>query len=117
MSNLTVGTIMVDCRDLDVMVDFWGSLLGIEKKATYPQYVWIGRIAENGPALAFQKVPEAKTGKNRVHLDMHAPDVAAAVTRVEALGGSRVANHSSGDFHWTICADPEGNEFCIAPEG
>ena len=54
-----VGTIMIDCNDIEAMVTFWKEALGLEEKVRYPNYVWLGRVSEKGPALAFQQVPEA----------------------------------------------------------
>ena len=54
--------------------------------------------------------------KNRMHLDLVAEDPEALVARVLALGGSRLADHEMGDLHWTVMADPEGNEFCVTPK-
>lgn len=105
---------MIDCNDLDAMVEFWTQALGLEAKARYPSYVWLSRLSEGGPSLALQLVPEPKTIKNRVHLDVTADDREAYVAYVETIGGSRVADHESGGFHWTIVADPEGNEFCVS---
>jgi len=56
---------------------------------------------------------QPKVGKNRVHLDISASDVAATTRRIEALGGSRVEGYESGGF--LVMADPEGNEFCVIP--
>jgi predicted enzyme related to lactoylglutathione lyase len=108
-----VGTVMLDCRDLDTMVAFWGRLLGLEEQARYPDYVWMSRLSDGGPALAFQRVPEPKTVKNRMHLDMAVPDLDDTVALVAELGGSRLADHEIGDFRWIVLADPEGNEFCV----
>jgi len=108
-----VGTVMVDCNDLDVMIEFWGKALGLEAKARHPSYVWMSRLNDGGPALAFQLVPEPKTIKNRLHLDLTADNREEFVAHVESLGGSRVADHEVQGFHWTIMADPEGNEFCV----
>lgn len=58
-------------------------------------------------------MPEAKAGKNRVHLDIAATDLVVAKARVEALGGRRVEGYESGGF--LVMADPEGNEFCLVP--
>lgn len=66
-----------------------------------------------GPRLCFQLVPESKRGKNRVHLDLRATDVAAEVTRLVELGASVIARHESH----TLLADVEGNEFCMFPMG
>ena len=108
-----VGTVMIDCNDLDIMVEFWGNVLDLEAKARYPSYVWMSRLSGDGPALAFQLVPEPKTIKNRLHLDLTADDREGFVARVESLGGARIADHEVQGFQWTIMADPEGNEFCV----
>jgi predicted enzyme related to lactoylglutathione lyase len=104
---------MLDCRDLDTMAAFWGTFLGLEEKARYPDYVWMSRLSEGGPALAFQRVLEPKTVKNRMHLDISVPDLDGAVALAEDLGGARLATHEIGDFRWIVLADPEGNEFCV----
>ena len=65
------------------------------------------------PGVGFQQVSPPKAGKNRVHLDLYASDVAAAKRRIEALGGRRVEGYESGGF--LVMADPEGNEFCVLP--
>ncbi len=104
---------MLDCSDPDRMIEFWGRLLGIEVTARYPSFVWMGRLSEAGPSLAFQVVPEQKTVKNRMHLDLTVDDRERVAADVEELGGSRLADHEIEGFHWTVMADPEGNEFCI----
>jgi hypothetical protein len=62
-----------------------------------------------GPRLIFQLVPEAKSVKNRMHLDVRADDRAAELERLCALGASVIARYEG---HTTL-ADPEGNEFCL----
>jgi len=71
-----------------------------------------------GPVLGFQKVPEERAGKNRLHLDLVAPigERHAEVERLVGLGAT-VLGERGGDaegFVWTTLTDPEGNEFCIA---
>lgn len=61
------------------------------------------------PRLYFQKVPEPKAVKNRVHLDLRADDVEAEVKRLAALGAAELHRHGS----WVTLRDPEGNEFCM----
>jgi predicted enzyme related to lactoylglutathione lyase len=63
--------------------------------------------------VAFQRVDQPKTIKNRVHLDIGTPDLLALKARVEALGGRRVGGFEAGGF--LVMADPEGNEFCLVP--
>ncbi|MGH3198753.1 MAG: VOC family protein, partial [Streptosporangiaceae bacterium] len=77
-------------------------------------------LLERGPGLVFVAVPEGKTVKNRLHIDL-APsspppdgDQAAEVRRLEALGARRVDVGQDPDAHsWVVMADPEGNEFCV----
>ena len=59
--------------------------------------------------------PDPTPGRNRLHLDTYVDDVDAAVARIEELGGSFLEDHEIGGFAWKVRADPEGNEFCIAP--
>jgi hypothetical protein len=64
------------------------------------------------PRLFFNRVPEPKTVKNRVHLDVRAADRDAEVARLIAAGASEVGRHEN----WVVMADPEGNEFCVFPD-
>ncbi|MBN2113856.1 MAG: VOC family protein [Acidimicrobiia bacterium] len=112
-----VFSVMLDCNDLDKTAAFWTSLLGLEVKERFPGFVFLSRMGGQGPGLALQLVPEPKLGKNRMHLDLVAADTEALIARVLELGGSRLADRESDGFHWTVVADPEGNEFCIAPKG
>ncbi|MEV6138102.1 VOC family protein [Nocardia sp. NPDC051990] len=71
----------------------------------------------HGRRLLFQDVPEAKSGKNRLHIDIHSTPgpLDALVTRLEALGATRVREVDKGPAgHWWVMRDPEGNEFCAA---
>jgi hypothetical protein len=65
------------------------------------------------PDLLFGRVPEGKSLKNRLHLDLRPDDQAAELARFEALGATRVDVGQSGEESWVVLADPEGNEFCI----
>ena len=111
--SATVGTVMIDCNDLDGMVEFWKQALNLEEKGRYPDYVWLSRLGDGGPALAFQQVPEPREGKNRLHLDLTSDDPEAFKQLVIDLGGSHVEDHEMSGFHWTVLADPEGNVFCV----
>ncbi|MEX1280285.1 MAG: VOC family protein [Acidimicrobiia bacterium] len=115
-----VTTIMHDTADLDRVAAFWTRVLGLGIAYQDDRYVYLDQLSPNGPRLAFQLVPESKSTKNRLHLDLQVPDRSAFVELVETLGGSvLVADHREGEFPpWTVLADPEGNEFCVyeAPE-
>lgn len=69
------------------------------------------RSGGQGPRVFFQRVPEAKTAKNRVHLDVDAG--LEAVDRLVALGATKVQEFKDAKGHWVVLLDPEGNEFCV----
>lgn len=69
---------------------------------------------EGRPRVLFQLVPESKTVKNRLHLDVRAGDRRAAeVARLVELGATELWRGAQGPFEWVTLADPEGNEFCV----
>jgi glyoxalase superfamily protein len=74
-----------------------------------------GGPASGRPRVLFQLVPEAKTVKNRVHLDLRpGPDgTEAIVARLAARGATELHRGAQGPHHWVTMADPEGNEFCV----
>ena len=118
--SLRVTEVVIDCADHGRVVDFWAAALGYERREVNEQYVALVPPArEPGPEpgrppLLFQRVPEPKITKNRVHLDFRAEDMADEVTRLVGLGAMVIAERSLGDFAWTVLADPEGNEFCVS---
>jgi hypothetical protein len=73
--------------------------------------------AEDGvsPDLLFLRVPEEKSVKNRLHIDLRPDDQAAEVARLEALGAVRVdvGQSAAETVTWVVLADPDGNEFCV----
>ena len=72
--------------------------------------------AERGkPQLLLQRVPEPKSGKNKVHIDLAGQDLDAEVARLVSLGATPGERHRLGDIaEWNVMADPDGNEFCIS---
>ena len=116
--EVRVTTVMHDTVDLDSAVAFWTELLGIEVLDRTGSYVYLGRLSDNGPHLAFQQVTEEKEVKNRLHLDIKVPDREAYADKVEKLGGRRLGEHQEGDFPaWLVMVDPQGNEFCLYDGG
>jgi predicted enzyme related to lactoylglutathione lyase len=115
--TLRVTEVVIDCADHGAVVDFWRAALGYERHDVNEQYVALspgGDPAPGRPPLLFQKVPEPKAGKNRVHLDFRAEVMATEVARLLALGATVIAERCLGDFCWTVLADPAGNEFCVS---
>ncbi|MEN8237653.1 MAG: VOC family protein [Actinomycetota bacterium] len=111
-----VGAIMIDCHDPAALFAFWSRIVGVEIEHRYPAYIFTTTLPGNNIRLAFQQVPEDKIVKNRLHLDLAHPEPENFIAQVESLGGSRIEDHRTGDFSWTVLADPEGNEFCITAE-
>jgi hypothetical protein len=72
------------------------------------------RSSATGDRLLFQVVPEAKTVKNRVHLDLHVEDRAAKLEQLYALGATHLWDGQQGPQTWVTIADPEGNELCVS---
>lgn len=108
---------VIDCNDLDALTTFWSELTGLEAIGEAPGYRWLKPQAEGSSLIAFQQVPEPKSGKNRVHLDLHTDDVLGEVARAIKLGAVEGRRHAWDDFHWIVLGDPGGNEFCIAGGG
>lgn len=106
---------MIDSADPEALAAFWGSLTGTEPEFIYPDYIFMSKLPGNHIRLAFQKVPESKTVKNRVHLDLGHENPEEFIQRVIELGGAVHETHQVPDGPgWTILTDPQGNEFCIA---
>jgi predicted enzyme related to lactoylglutathione lyase len=107
-----IADIIIDCSDPERLASFWADLLGRPIEGRKGPYLWL-QHPNREVGFGFQKVAEPKSGKNRVHLDLSAPDLIAAKHRIEALGGRRVDGYEGGGF--LVMADPEGNEFCVVP--
>ncbi len=113
-----IGNVAFDCHDVLKIAAFWSAVLGRPlDKGSNELFASIGGAdaQRREPAWYFNKVPEAKQAKNRVHLDLVNPDP-SAVGELIALGATVVSQHQlrDGSHSWTVLQDPEGNEFCIA---
>jgi hypothetical protein len=114
---LRIGNITFDCDDVLKVARFWAGALGRTlDPASSPGFASLGGSDPDRaePAWYFEKVPEQKKAKNRVHLDLVDPEL--SVEQLVALGASVLAEHAiaSGQHQWTVMQDPEGNEFCVA---
>jgi hypothetical protein len=108
----------VDSIDPVELARWWATLLGWRITHETEQEVVVEPpegSAEDGisPDILFLRVPEAKTQKNRLHIDLRPDDQAAEVARAEALGAQRVSIGQDETASWVVLADPEANEFCI----
>jgi predicted enzyme related to lactoylglutathione lyase len=113
MTNSTVLGLSFDAHDAARVARFWAAALGrqvADGANTHDAVVLASDLYSAGPRLAFHQVPEGKTVKNRVHLDLMTPDLDGESERLTSLGAT-VVNTISGQAHWITFADPEGNEF------
>lgn len=91
---------------------WWQAALGWVTVNEDPEEFEIRPAPDRLPGLLFVSVPEAKSIKNRLHLDFRPDDRDVEVARLLALGATRV-DVGQGDQSWVVLADPEGNEFCV----
>lgn len=122
--TVKIACIALDCADALTVSRFWSAALGrpLDPVAS-SDFATIGfnqRRDAAGWAAAdeltwmFARVPEPKTSKNRMHLDLMAPDVEAEASRLVELGATRLANREEYGCTWILMTDPEGNEFDLA---
>ena len=105
-----IAALAIDCSDPPALARWWSRLLGgtVEVDADGDATL----RAPGGLAIDFDRVPEAKTVKNRLHLDLRSTDLAEATEQALALGATRADDvYDGGD--WQVLRDPEGNEFCL----
>ena len=137
--------VVIDCADPGALAEFWATALHYrvqeppEGFATWeealvawgvPESEWNSRSAivdpdGAGSRVFFQRVPEPKQAKNRVHLDLHVGGglgvaieerkarIAAEAVRLIEVGASRQAEFDQAREYWLVMQDPEGNEFCL----
>jgi hypothetical protein len=135
--------IVFDSNDVPRLVAFWEQALGYQVQPPPPEFeTWEDFARENGipeeqwdgwgalidpdgkrPRVFFQRVPEGKTAKNRVHLDVNVGEgldgedrttrVKQEADRLEGLGAARQREAFERGEFWIVMQDPEGNEFCL----
>jgi len=114
--TLSVGAVTVDCSDVATVAAFWSAALDVPIEPDESPYMALLR-PKGEPWMMFLKVPEAKTAKNRMHLDLlldPAVPRAHEVARLVGLGATHLADKDEWGHSWAVLTDPEGNEFCIA---
>lgn len=113
MSNTIIG-LSIDAADAAALAAFWAEALGRQVDVGASEghaAVTIGPAAVSVPRLVFHQVPEGKTIKNRLHLDLAATDWEAEIGRLTDLGATRIRDIQENGARWITLADPEGNEF------
>lgn len=106
-----IKSLTFDCTDVLRLAEFWAAALGsnVDEDAA-PEKAYVEAPGWGGPNMWFNAVPEPKTAKNRMHLDLRAPgSLRDEVQRLTEIGAS--VRHEGS--HLVVMVDPEGNEFCV----
>jgi deazaflavin-dependent oxidoreductase (nitroreductase family) len=112
MTTAVLG-LSIDCADAAALAGFWSQVLGrpVNPGADTENAAIDATSPASGPRLAFHRVPEPKTVKNRLHLDLLSDQFETDSKRLTALGATAVRDIEKPDARWTTFTDPEGNEF------
>lgn len=116
--DIRIQCLCIDSTDPARIAGFWEAALGWRRTFEEDDEVCLEPPAGSrqdgaAPGLLFLRVPEDKTIKNRLHLDLRTKDQPAEVERLEGLGAQRVDVGQAPDATWIVLADPDGNEFCV----
>ena len=116
MTNRWTG-LTIDCVDPAAMSKFWGELLGVTPSNEHgddPNWATLGSRTDPAPRLTFQRVPEPKATKVRIHLDVQVDDIEAGRQQVVDLGGRWSGiRHDYVEGVVLVMLDPEDHEFCL----
>jgi predicted enzyme related to lactoylglutathione lyase len=109
--------ITIDCQDPARLASFWSALLDMPVTGEHGDdagWATVGSRLDGRPRLTFQRVPEPKTTKARIHLDIQVHDIDAAREQVESLGGRWSGErHDYDEGVVMVMHDPEKHEFCL----
>lgn len=113
--------LMIDCPDPVALAPFWAGALGYEV-GDGDGNPYVNLVPPDGaPFVGLQRVPEPKTGKTRIHVDLYVPhdDAEAEVVRLTGLGATVLQPPVRRDdrrFNFQVLADPAGTEFCVCAD-
>ncbi|WP_316529105.1 VOC family protein [Kitasatospora brasiliensis] len=110
-----IAAVVVDCTDPREMARFWGQAMDWTLHEVTDDHATMRSAKDVGPYLEFVRTPDTKSVWNRVHLDIRPypdDDLATEAARLRALGATD-PDFDQSAIHWTVLADPEGNEFCL----
>jgi predicted enzyme related to lactoylglutathione lyase len=116
VGRVRVYNLTFDAHDPPALAEFWSAVLERPVGGTREFFAFIDRT-DAEPAVIFIQVPEGKTAKNRLHLDLDCDDLDVARERLEGFGASFVHEKDEHGVHWLTFRDPEGNEFCVGAHG
>jgi hypothetical protein len=110
---LSLYQLVIDAHDPAALARFWAAVLDYDILFEDEEQVIVGSDVHRYPGLCFLPVPDTKTTKNRLHIDLDPDDRDAEVQRLVSLGAVPVDVGQGPEVSWVVLADPEGNEFCV----
>ena len=110
--TLRLGSVVINCANLDLMTGFWSQALRLEVGPVSPAgdfRILAGDIVQ----LSLQVAREPVTARDQMHLDLYTREQSEEVSRLLSLGATLVRHHDDPDDDYVVLTDPEGNEFCV----
>jgi predicted enzyme related to lactoylglutathione lyase len=112
--SVRVAWLEVDSHDPRALAEFWMHVLGYRMGGAEEGEAWIEDPAGKKDGIWFSAVPEGKSVKNRLHLDLRPSRTRdEEVERLKGLGATVLEGFGGPEATWTVMQDPEGNEFCV----
>jgi hypothetical protein len=111
---LEIGSVVVDCNDFQKMWTFWQQALRyVPREPPEGDWVVLRDPVGNNVNVSLQKVPEKRSGKNRLHFDLYTDDQEGEIKRLLDIGATRHHRTAEPDEDFVVLEDPEGNLFCV----
>jgi catechol 2,3-dioxygenase-like lactoylglutathione lyase family enzyme len=109
---LSLGSVVINCADIEVMTAFWSEALGLRQGPLVPpgDFRVLGGEHVN---LSLQRAATPVSGRDQMHLDLYTTEQASEVARLVRLGARVVRTHHDPSDDYVVLADPEGNGFCV----
>lgn len=110
---IRLGSMVINCADLELMTSFWSQALGLVPSSSAPDDDFrVLRGQHVNVSLQLARTPV--TARDQMHLDLYTSDQAAEVERLAELGAKVVRHNRDPEDDYVVMTDPEGNEFCVA---
>jgi catechol 2,3-dioxygenase-like lactoylglutathione lyase family enzyme len=110
--GVRIGSVVVNCADLEIMTAFWAEALGLVPSSREPDDEF--RVLRGERVnLSLQRADTPVTARDQMHLDLYSEDASAQVERLLGLGATAVRENNDPDDTYVVLRDPEGNEFCV----
>ncbi len=111
--GVQIGNVGIDTNDMKNAVTFWKKVTGYQVATSDDTTTYLEDPNKSGVGISLLVVPEARKGKNRLHLDLFTDDLTGEVARIKKLGATEVKSFADGNSGWVVLADPDGNQFCV----